>query len=195
MRGTIDYCRLGVQLLSLQEARLGRSLSEASLASSGRELHLFIIAIYIVPGICSRLHQPHTLIRPHHALGTEPAKSCQETGEVDGDLKSPTYPPDSQQAPHCFCTSWLPGIPLFLTIVLTREARPSITLAGILTLDSNIRISLDLKIIRTRRYIFNLFTIMLICLSDAHRPFNLSVSGSDGSPWQRLTLLSLAEVL
>lgn len=26
------------------------------------ELHLFIIAIYIVPGICRRLQQPHTLV-------------------------------------------------------------------------------------------------------------------------------------
>jgi hypothetical protein len=29
-----------------------------------QELHLFIIAIYIVPGICRRLHQPHMLMRP-----------------------------------------------------------------------------------------------------------------------------------
>ena len=111
MRETSNYCRLGVQLLYLYKKQGwgGRSLSEASLAASGRELHLFIIAIYIVPGICRRLHQPHTLIRPHHALGTESAKSCQEVGEVDGDPESPAYPPDSQQAPHCFCTSWLPG--------------------------------------------------------------------------------------
>lgn len=33
------------------------------------ELHLFIIAIYIAPGICRRLQQPHTLIRPCPALG------------------------------------------------------------------------------------------------------------------------------
>lgn len=44
-----------------------------------RELHLFIIAIYIVPGICRRLQQPHTLIRPRHALG---AGACPEVGEA-----------------------------------------------------------------------------------------------------------------
>lgn len=54
-----------------------------------RELHLFIIAIYIVPGICRRLQQPHALIRPRHALG---AGACLEVGEMDPVLESPSAP-------------------------------------------------------------------------------------------------------
>lgn len=65
MRGTINYCRLGVQLLSLQEARLGRSLSEASLAESERagmggsfiySLLLFILCLVFAEGCISRTH-------------------------------------------------------------------------------------------------------------------------------------------
>lgn len=50
-----------------------------------RELHLFIIAIYIVPGICRRLQQPHALIRPRHAPG---AGARLEVGEMDPVLES-----------------------------------------------------------------------------------------------------------
>lgn len=52
-----------------------------------RELHLFIIAIYIVPGICRRLQRPHALIRPRHALG---AGACLEEGEMEPVLESPS---------------------------------------------------------------------------------------------------------
>lgn len=61
-----------------------------------RELHLFIIAIYIVSGICRRLQQPHSLIRPRRALG---AAACQEDSGVDPGLESLVHPPELTAGP------------------------------------------------------------------------------------------------
>lgn len=59
MRGAINCCKLGVQLRSLQESRLGRSLSEASLAAGGSfiySLQLFILCLVFAEGCISRTH-------------------------------------------------------------------------------------------------------------------------------------------
>lgn len=76
VRGDPQTCR-GMGLRLQVSAR-----SEAAAVPPGgrrwlQELHLFIIAIYIVPGICRRLQQPRALIRPRHALG---AGACPEVG-------------------------------------------------------------------------------------------------------------------
>lgn len=83
MRGDPQTCwRTG---LHLQVSARGEAAAVPPRGPRWRqELHLFIIAIYIVSGICRRLQQPHILIRPCRALG---ARGLQDS-RVDPGLES-----------------------------------------------------------------------------------------------------------
>lgn len=67
-RGAIDLLQARSATPVSTRSKVG-AVPLRGLAGWLRELHLFIIAIYIVPGICRRLHQPHTLIRPPPCSG------------------------------------------------------------------------------------------------------------------------------
>lgn len=87
-----------------------------------RELHLFIIAIYIVPGICRRLQQPRTLIRPRQALGAgvchAPARRSTRGAlawspvvhPADSWARHPKPPPGARPDPCWALTSLLPQL-------------------------------------------------------------------------------------